>query len=118
MSMDRLAAAVSRGARTIAVPYASSLTVSLTRIDQINIGVLTGPLTLTLTDGDDAQPVRIRFMQDATGGRVLTLAASFRLCADLPNVVLSTGANKTDYLGVLVNAIAGKYDVVSLMRGF
>jgi hypothetical protein len=36
----------------------------------------------------------------------------------LSTVVLSTGANLTDYIGFVYNSDASKWDVISMMRGY
>jgi hypothetical protein len=93
---------------SIASPaYSSTITQSISGISQINIGTLTGNLTLILTG-----------KQDGTGSRTLTLDSKFRLNADITAVALSTGANKIDYLGIVYHATDDKYDVVALTKGF
>lgn len=104
---------------TVASPaYSSSITQSITGYSQINIGTLTGNLTLTLSGGIDGQAVRIRFKQDGTGSRLLTLDSKFRLGADITSVTLSTAANKIDYLGVIYHSSDDKYDVVAFVKGY
>lgn len=98
--------------------YAASITQSITNIDQIDVGTLTGNLTLTLSGGADGQAVRIRFKQDGTGSRLLTLDAKFRLGTDIASVTLTTTASKTDYLGVVYHSTDDKYDVVAFVKGF
>jgi hypothetical protein len=109
----------SYGTLTVASPaYSASITQSITGYSQINVGTLTGNLTLTLSGGVDGQPVRIRFKQDGTGSRLLTLDSKFRLGADITSVTLSTAINKTDYLGVIYNSADDKYDVVAIVKGY
>jgi len=107
------------GAPRLATPsYSAGITQSITDIDQINVGTLTGNLALTLSGGVDGQAVRIRFKQDGTGSRLLTLDSKFRLNADITAVTLSTAINKIDYLGVIYHATDDKYDVVAFTKGF
>ena len=107
-----------RTTRLASPAYSASITQSITNIDQINIGTLTGDLTLALSDGSDGQPVRIRFKQDGTGSRILTLDAKFRFGADITAATLSTAINKIDYLGVIYHSSDDKYDVVAFVKGY
>jgi hypothetical protein len=74
--------------------------------------------TLDLTGGVDGQRVVLEFVQDGTGGRVLTLGTSFRLGTDITSITLSTSPTKTDKVGVIYNSAAGKFDVVAIVRGY
>lgn len=100
------------------VAYAASITQSISGANQINIGALTGNLTLNLSGGVDGQAVRIRLPQDGTGSRLLTLGAKFRLGTDITAVTLSTTASKIDYLGVVYHLADDKYDVVAFVKGY
>jgi hypothetical protein len=59
-----------------------------------------------------------RIKQDATGSRVMSLDTDFRLGADITAVVLSTAANKVDYLGAVYDATDAKWDVVAFVKGY
>lgn len=109
---------ISKTTSAVAPAYSASITQSITGYDAINVGTLTGPLTLALSGGVDGQAVRIRLKQDGTGSRVLTLDSKFRLGADITAVTLSTAANKIDYLGVIYHASDDKYDVVAFVKGY
>jgi hypothetical protein len=62
--------------------------------------------------------VIVRILQDATGGRLLTLGTKWRLGTDIPSVVLSTLPNKADYLGAIYDVTADRWDVVALSKGY
>jgi hypothetical protein len=60
----------------------------------------------------------VRIKQDGTGSRILTLDTKFRLGTDIPTVVLSTAASKTDYLGFIYDSVDDKFDIVAFTKGF
>lgn len=75
--------------------------------------VLTNPSNLS-----DMQRLTWQIKQDATGGRVMTLGSKFAFGADITAAVLSTGANKIDYLNCVYSATEDKLHVVSFLRGY
>lgn len=64
------------------------------------------------------QKILFAIRQDGTGSRVMTLDTAFRLGTDVASVVLTTAANKTDYLGVRYNATDAKWDVLAFTKGY
>lgn len=93
--------------------------------DNIDIGTVTlagasrtfdNP-TGTPTDG---QLLQYRIRQDATGSRGTTLAfgTAFRFGADIPTILLSTGANVTDYLLFQYNSTDSKWDCTAFSKGY
>lgn len=83
----------------------------------------------TLTAGQDftlanptnpvnGQKIMFAIRQDATGSRILTLGSDYRLGTDIASVVLSTAANKTDYIGVRYNGTDSKWDVIAFVKGY
>lgn len=56
--------------------------------------------------------------QDGTGSRTLTLGSNFALGTSIAAVTLTTTASKTDILGAIYNATAGKWRVVAFSKGF
>jgi hypothetical protein len=70
------------------------------------------------TNAVHGQKLVWRIKQDATGGRILTLGAKFRLGTDIPSAVLSTGVNKVDYLGAVYDATDDKWDVIAFVKGY
>jgi hypothetical protein len=80
-------------------------------------------LTADRTLGNPTNPVngqKIMFVirQDGTGSHTLALDTAYRLGADITSVTLSTGANKTDYLGVRYNGTDSKWDVIAFVKGY
>ena len=103
--------------RIAAPAYAASISQSVANIDQVNID-LTGDLALDFTGGVAGQQIVIRLKQDATGSRLLTLGSMFRLGTSIASTTLTTTALKTDYLTVVYNAAASKYDVIAFVKGY
>lgn len=59
-----------------------------------------------------------RIKQDGTGNRTITLDTAFRLGYDVTSVILSTAANKTDYIAAIYNSSDSKWDVVAVATGY
>jgi hypothetical protein len=69
------------------------------------------------TNPNNGQMLMIRVKQDATGSRLLSWSSKYRFGSDLPAPTLSTGANKTDYLGFVYNESSDTWDYVSEVKG-
>lgn len=76
------------------VAYAATLTIDAASGDEFHIGVLTGDIAITVTNPVEGQQLRIRYKQDATGGRALTFAAP---TLD-PTITPVTAANAVGWL--------------------
>ena len=80
---------------------------------------LTGSLTLNgPTGAADGQSMTVELIQDATGGRVLTLGTGFALGTDITGVTLTTTAGKRDFLGLRYNTTTARWYIVAFTRGF
>lgn len=66
----------------------------------------------------DGQQIVWEFIQDATGNRTITLDSNFALGADISAIVLSTAANKRDFMTAIYNAAATKWFVVGFVKGY
>ena len=87
----------------VAVSYSATTTVDLTNYRNyarvvINVGVLTGNITLNLTNGTDGQVIIVRLKQDTVGGRTFAGGSNLRFSSSLPSPTLTTTANKIDRL--------------------
>ena len=101
------------------VAYASTLSIAVNGNSDIVRISLTGNVTsLVFTGGVDGQKIIIELLQDAAGSRTVAFGSSFRFGTDLTAITLTTTANKLDRVGVIYNATAAKFDVVSMVRGF
>ena len=87
-----------------AVAYAASITLdAATTSNHVNIGTLTGNLTLANPTGfTKAATLNIWLTQDATGSRLLTLGAKIKT-AGAAGIVLSTAVNSVDFLSLVYN---------------
>jgi hypothetical protein len=70
------------------------------------------------TNPTHGQRIMLRVKQDGTGGRVATYNAAFRFGSDILAAVLSTSANKVDYLGFVYDSTDAKWDVVAFVKGY
>lgn len=70
------------------------------------------------TNPTHGQRLFIRIKQDATGGRVVTLDTAWRLGTDIIDTLLSTAANKVDYLGAVYDSTDAKWDIIAVVRGY
>lgn len=102
---------------TNAVSYASAMNVNLD-VYQVADITLTGNPTINLTSGAHGQKIMLRLKQDGTGSRTVTWGSAVRFGADIPSVTLSTTAGKTDVIGFVFDAVAGKYDLVAVAKGY
>jgi hypothetical protein len=112
---DALDAAVKP--RVQAVTYADPMSLDCNLYDHFTI-TLAGNPTINFTNGVDLKPVVVRLKQDGTGSRTVTWGTMVRFSVDIASILLTTTANKTDYIGFLYNAADSKWDVVSFTRGF
>jgi tail fiber protein len=62
--------------------------------------------------------IMLRVKQDAGGGNVITYNGIFRFGSDLTAAVLSTAANKVDYLGFVYDSTDAKWDIVAFVKGY
>jgi len=61
--------------------------------------------------------ILLRVKQDVTGSRVITYDTKFRFGTAVASAVLSTAANKVDYLGFLYDILDDKIDVLAFDPG-
>jgi hypothetical protein len=66
----------------------------------------------------DGQRVLWEFTQDATGNRVITLGNKFSVPSNIPDVILSLGAGKTDMLGAVYNSTLDKWIVTGFAKEY
>lgn len=106
--------------RTVTVAYAATVTPNADSTDVLNVGALTGPLTLATPTGTprDGQTLRVRFEQDATGGRVVTFGAGYAFGTDITTALLPTaGLGKWVQL-FAYDATTVKWRALAIARGF
>lgn len=100
----------------ITLPYAATVNTDASLGDHYRV-VLTGPATLAPpTNLVNGQRIVWEIVQDAVGGRVLTLSSIFNLGTLTPT--WSSEANKVDYLGAVYRVSANKLDVIAFSGGY
>jgi hypothetical protein len=101
--------------RRYGLTYSSSITIDWNN-GNVQSVVLTGNTTFTFTNGQDGGKYILIIRQDSTGGRTVTWPSSVRFPGGV-TPTLSTGANKSDYIGFIYNGVDGKYDAVAFVGG-
>jgi len=66
----------------------------------------------------DGQRILWEITQDATGNRLLTLDSKFVIPSNIPDVILSLGAGKTDAIGVVYNAVLDKFVTTGFIKEY
>ncbi len=105
--------------RVASISYAASITPDSDAAEVVNVGTLTGAITINAPTGTptDGQLLTLRFVQDATG-RAITWNAAFAFGTDITSALLPTTANAKFEVGCRWNAADSKWRVVALVRGF
>lgn len=96
-------------AATIAVDAAVGDVFTVTLAGNRTMGAPTNPV--------DGRTALFRIRQDATGSRTLAWNAAFAFATNLPVPVLSTAANKVDYVGFIYNGVTAKWECLSYLLG-
>lgn len=99
------------------VPVLGAITCDWNSYDEIRI-TLDANVTLTFSGGADGQGCTLKLKQDATGGRTVTMASAVRFNADITAYTPTATASRGDRLGFIHDAGDGKYDFVSVVKGF
>lgn len=109
---------VKKGVGSIA--YAATVTPNCDSYNTVNIGTLTGNVTIAAPTGTpvDGQELVIGFTQDGTGGRTHTWNAAFAFGTDILSTDVPTTASKSYYVGCKYHLGSTKWRVVSIVRGF
>jgi chitodextrinase len=120
---DRIPISLLGRARVVvAQAYAATITPAVTtNVDQIlNVAALTGALTLGAPTGTpaDAQLLKVRFVQDGTGGRVITFNAAYAFGTDITTALVPTTANAKWEMVFEWNVTDSKWRAVAIARGF
>jgi hypothetical protein len=87
--------------------------------DQVYTLTLNQDVTLNAPiNGDDLDIIRIRIVQDGTGGWAITLASGWALGEDIPVLVLNEDANSISYITAIYNEANSVWHIVSVIGGF
>lgn len=106
--------------RATTVAYAATVTPNADTTDVLNIGALTGNLTLAAPTGTprDGQTLMLRLQQDGTGSRTITYNAAFAFGTDVTAALdPSTASAKWTRLFAW-NASDSKWRALAIARGF
>jgi len=109
---------VKKGVGTIT--YAATVTPNCDSYNTVNIGTLTGNVTIAAPTGTpfDGQELVICFAQNATGGWTHTWNAAFAFGTDILSTDVPTTASKSYAVGCKYHGGSSKWRVVSIVRGF
>lgn len=109
IALDYPAVATLTNAATITVDASLASTFKIT---------LTGNRTLgNPSNAVDGQKLSFLIRQDGVGNRTLTLDTKYRFGTVVPSLTLSTAAGAVDWLGVIYDSTADKFDVVAFDPG-
>ena len=78
----------------------------------------TASVALTMMGAQDGQVCRLEIIQDATGGRALTLGTEVGFSTDIPSYTPTTGAGKRDILEFMFNSGTSKFYLTRVTKGF
>jgi len=93
-----------------------AITIDWSLYDSVML-TLTGNVVLTFTNATAEQGCIIRFKQDATGGRTVTLPSTVRYGTTIASFTASIPANVIDRIGLIYDSIDAKYDLSSVLKG-
>lgn len=102
------------------VSYAASITPNPTTTDILNVGTLTGNITILApgTTAEDGQNLLMRFTQDATGGRVVTFttgsSGAFEYAYGMSSSMLPTAASVSYSVLAKWVASASRWRIVAI----
>lgn len=90
----------------ISITYGATTTINSAQSNVFYVGALTGNITtLTINNPTDGQTINIRFVQDATGGRTITLPSSIKAAG-----VLETAASRATWLVLTYVSSASRWE--------
>jgi hypothetical protein len=106
--------------RTVAAPYAATVTPNANTTDVLNIAALTGAITIAAPTGApvDGQVLTIRMLQDATGTRVVTWNAIYAFGTDVTAAMDPTTGNAKWERIFEYNSTDVKWRATGIVRGF
>lgn len=98
----------------------SSGSVSIDTSEAISFSIiLTQDITLNKpTGGTDGQTIRIRVIQDGTGGHDITPASGWNFGTEIAEFDLETTASSVSYISAIYRESANVWDVVSVLNGY
>lgn len=109
-----------RRARATASAYAATVTPNSDITDVLNVGTLTGNLTLANPTGTpvDGQNLRVRMAQDATGSRTVSFGTAYAFGTDVTTSLIPSAASVKWEMLFTWNATDSKWRATAIVRGF
>lgn len=106
--------------RVVTVAYASSVTPNADTTDVLNIGTLTGDITLANPTGSpsDGQNLRVRMAQDATGSHAVSFGTAYAFGTDVTTALVPTTASKGFEMLFTWNAASSAWRATAIVRGY
>lgn len=101
--------------------YASTVTPNVPNTDILEIGALTGDITIANPANStpvDGQGLRLRLSQDGVGGRTITWGSQFAFGTDMTTAMIPTAANAKWEMAFRWHAGTSKWRCTSILRGF
>ena len=87
--------------------------------NQVYSITLTQNITLNKpTNGSDMDTIRIRIIQDGTGGRTITLATGWDFGSDITDLSLDTTANSVSYITAIYYSTGNVWQIISVIGGY
>ncbi len=105
---------------SVTIPFSTPVTFVSTDTDVINFGALGANTTVNGISGTpvDGQKLRIRFAQDAVGGRTISWGTGIQFGTDVTSVQVPTGASAKWEMLFSYHAASAKWRVLEMDRGF
>lgn len=106
--------------RVVTVAYAASVTPNADTTDVLNVGTLTGDITLANPTGtpSDGQNLRVRMAQDATGSHVVSFGTAYAFGTDVTSSLVPSTASKGFEMLFTWNAAASAWRATAIVRGY
>lgn len=106
--------------RATTVAYSATIAPNAATTDVLNVGVLTGNLTMAAPSGTpaDGQDLLVRFQQDATGGRTISWNSIYAFGSDVTAAMIPTTANAKWEQTFSYNTTDAKWRATGILRGF
>lgn len=101
----------------VSIAYISSLTINCSLSNVFDIS-LVGNINISFSGGTDGKKIIVRLRQDSEGSRIVSFGNMIRFGSDIPSFTASLMPHKLDYIVLMYDATALKYDFVSYNRGY
>lgn len=75
-------------------------------------------ITFSFSGANDFDKLILEITQDGIGGRTMSWPSNIRYGDEITEIIISTAANSTSYVGFIYHATSGKYDVVANVSGY